>query len=146
MSIAKGKSSHWLSILFEAGSEGNIFEESGENRGAMFSEGGGDDHAIGLEAAHLAWSEVGDDDDFAADELFGLVELGDPGEDLALFVAKIDFKTEELVSLGDALGDDDLGDAEVDLDEVVDGDLGGVGDVGLGGGVGKEAGGVSFCV
>ena len=78
---------------------------------------------MGLEAAHLAGGEVGDDDDVAADELFGGVPLGDAGEDLALFVAEVDLEAEELVGLGDALGDDDLGDAEIDFGEVVDGDL-----------------------
>ncbi len=63
-----------------------------------------------------------------------------------LFVAEVDFEAEELVGLGDALGDDDLGDAELDLGEVVDGDLRGVGDVRLGGGVGEDAGGVRFGV
>jgi len=94
---------------------------------------------VGFQAAHLSGGEVGDDDDLFAEELFGGVPLGDAGEDLALFVAEVDFEAEELVGLGDALGDDDLGDAEVDLDEVVDGDLGGVGDVGLCCGVGEDA-------
>ncbi len=62
------------------------------------------------------------------------------------FVAEVDFEAEELVGLGDALGDDDLGDAEVDLDEIVDGDLRGVGDVGLGCCVGEDAGGRGFGV
>ena len=77
---------------------------------------------MGFEAAHLAGGEVGDDDDAAADELFGGVPLGDAGEDLAAFGAEVDFEAEEFVGLGDALGDEDLGDAEVDLGEVVDGD------------------------
>ena len=56
--------------------------------------------------------------------------------DLVFRTAKlqqIDFKAEQLVGLGDALGHDDLRNAEVDLDEVVDGDLRGVGDAGGGG-------------
>ena len=50
--------------------------------------------------------------------------LGDAGQDLAAgkVGTEIDFEAEELVGLGDALGDDDLGDAEIDLGEVVDGD------------------------
>ncbi len=80
---------------------------------------------MGLEAAHLAGGEVGDDDDAAADELFGGVPLGDAGEDLAFFVAEVDFEAEELVGLGDALGDEDFGYAEIDFDEVVDGDRAG---------------------
>ena len=88
---------------------------------------------MGFEAAHLAGGEVGDDYDLFSDQFFGGVPLGDAGEDLALFVAEVDFEAEELVGLGDALGDEDLGDAEVDLDEVVDGDLCGVGGAGGGG-------------
>ena len=75
-----------------------------------------------LRGARLAMT-----DDAAADEFFGGVPLGYAGEDLAFFVAEVDFEAEELVGLGDALGDDDLGYAEVDFDEVVDGDLWGVG-------------------
>ena len=88
---------------------------------------------MGLEAAHLAGGEVGDDYDVFSEELFGGVPLGDAGEDLAFFVAEIDFEAEELVGFGDALGDDDLGYAEIDFYEVVDGDLWGVGCGGGGG-------------
>ncbi len=84
---------------------------------------------MGIEAAHLAGGEVGDNDDFAADELFGGVPLGDAGEDLAAahtgFRAEVDFEAEELVGFGDALADEDAGDAELDFGEVVDGDLSG---------------------
>src|SRR5260370_37798796 len=90
---------------------------------------------MGLQTAHLAGGEVGDDDDAASDEFFGGVRLGDAGEDLALLVAEVELEAEELVGLGYALGDDDLCDAEIDLDEVVDGDLGGVGG---GGGSGRR--------
>ena len=77
-----------------------------------------------FEAAHLAGREVGDDDDAAADEVLRCVPLGNAGEDLALAeLAEVDFQAEELVGLGDALGDDDLRDPELDLGEVVDGDL-----------------------
>ena len=48
--------------------------------------------------------------------------LRDTGQDLALLVTQVDFEAEELVSLGDALGDLDLGNAELDFGEVVDGD------------------------
>jgi len=91
---------------------------------------------VGFEAAHFAGGEVGDDDDLAADEVFRGVPLGDAGEDLALFVAEVDFEAEELVGFGDALGDEDLGYAELDFYEVVDGDLGaGVGGAGGDGGL-----------
>ena len=88
----------------------------------MVFAGGGEQHAVGFQAAHLAGSEVGDDGDALSDEFFRGVELGDAGEDLAAFGAEVDFEAEELVGLGDALGDDDLRDAEIDLGEVVDGD------------------------
>ena len=81
---------------------------------------GGQQHAVRLEAAHLARSKVGDDHDLAADQLLRLVVLRDAGQDLALLVAEIDFEAQELVGLGNALGDEDLGDAQVDFDEVVD--------------------------
>ena len=78
---------------------------------------------MGLEAAHLAGGEVGDDDDLAADELFGGVPLGYAGEDLAGFVAEVNFEAEEFVCFGDALGYEDFCYAEIDFYEVVDGDL-----------------------
>ena len=108
---------------------------------------GGEEHAVGLEAAHFAGGEVGDDDDAAADEFFRGVALGDAGEDLAgrEVGAEVYFEAEELVGFGDALGDVDLGDAEFDFDEVVDGDLwggfgGAGGDGGLRGYGGEDAG------
>ena len=67
--------------------------------------------------------EIGDDDDFAADEGLRCISLGDSGQDLAGFVAEVDFETQQLVGFGDALGDFDLGDAELDFGEVVDGDF-----------------------
>jgi hypothetical protein len=105
---------------------------------------------VGFEAAHLAGGEVGDDDDASTDELFGGVPLGDAGEDLPLFVAEIDFEAEEFVGFGNAFADEDLSDAELDLGEVVDGDLGrGVGGLsGMLGGrsAGKDAGGMGVGV
>ena len=41
-------------------------------------------------------------------------------------VAEIDFKAQQLVGLGDALGDLDLRNAELDFEEVVDGDFVGI--------------------
>ena len=99
---------------------------------------------MGLKAAHLAGGEVGDDYDVLSQELFGGVPLGDAGEDLALFVAKVDFEAEELVGLGNALGYDDFGYAEIDFDEVVDGDLWGVRCGDGCGCCGEEAGGLGF--
>ena len=97
---------------------------------------------MGLKTAHLAGGEVCDDDDAAAEEVLRGVPLGDAGEDLAFLVAEVDFKAEELVGFGDALADDDLGDAELNFAEVVDGDLGGA--VGWAGGVGVGWGGFAL--
>jgi hypothetical protein len=105
--------------LAEAGAEGYVFGEGGEDGFAVVAVGGGEQHAVGFEAAHLAGGEVGDDDDAAAEEVFGGVPLGDAGEDLAALVAEVDLEAEELVGLGDAFGDDDLGYAQVDFYEVV---------------------------
>ena len=99
-----------------------------------------------LESTHFAWGEVGDDDDAASDEFFGGVPLGDAGEDLAGFVAEVDLEAEKLVGFGDVFGDDDAGDAEIDFDEVVDGDLRGVWEGGGEGGGGEGTGGGGFGV
>lgn len=53
--------------LFEAGAEGDVFGEGGEDGFAAFAVGGGEEHAVGLQASHLAGGEIGDDDDAAAD-------------------------------------------------------------------------------
>src|ERR1700743_1518632 len=76
-----------------------------------------------LEAAHLAGSQIGDHDDFSAEEFFRRIPLRNAGEDLALFITEIDFKAEKLVGLWNALGHDDLRDAKIDLYRVVGGDL-----------------------
>src|SRR5579863_690354 len=83
----------------------------------------GHDHAIGLQSAQFARSEVGDDDHFAADQRFGRVGFGDSGQDLPHFGADVDLKPQELVGLGHALGDLHHADPQLDLREVVDGDL-----------------------
>ena len=99
-----------------------------------------------FEAAHLAGGEVRDDDDIAANEIFGRVPLGDAGEDLTLFIPEVDLEAEEFVGFWDALGDDDLGDAEIDFDEVVNGDLGRVGCGRCGRSVSEGCGGRGFDV
>ena len=67
--------------------------------------------------------EVGDDDHLASDRAIRACRLRRFRRGSGAFVAEIDFKTEELVGLGHALGDLDLRDAELDLGEVVDGDF-----------------------
>ena len=128
--------------LLEAGAYLDVVGvgEGGEGGFAVFAGGGGEEHAVRFEAAHFAGGEVGDDDDLAADEVFGGVPLGDAGEDLAAahsgFGAEVDFEAEEFVGFGDAFGDEDPGDAEFDFGEVVDGDLGG--GLGVCGGAGED--------
>ena len=80
-------------------------------------------HAMGLQPAHLARRKVGNDNNAPANKLFRSVKLRNSRENLPLFISKIDFKAKQLVRLRNALGNNNLGDAEVDLDEVVDGDL-----------------------
>src|SRR5208282_6834517 len=78
--------------LLQPSADGYFFEESSEHRGAV-GQGCSQQHAVRFEAAHLARSQIGDDDDFAPDQLFRLVVLRDASENLALFIAKVDFKT-----------------------------------------------------
>ena len=76
-------------------------------------------------ASVMAGGEVGDDDDGAADHVLGLDVFADAGADLAGRArAVVDLELQELVGLGVELGGEDLGDAEVELGEVLDGDLG----------------------
>ena len=118
-----------LTYLSNPATKGNLVGEGGEDglAGVILTRRG-EQHAVGFKAAHLAGCEVGDDRDAEADELFGGVPLGDAGEDLAArwseVEAEIDFEAEEFVRLGDALGNDNLRDTEIDFDEVVDGDEG----------------------
>ena len=48
---------------------------------------GGEYHAVGFLAHHLAWLEVGNEQDTLAYELLGLVPLGNAGEDGAVLAA-----------------------------------------------------------
>ena len=68
--------------------------------------------------------QIGGDDDFAADQLFGIVGCRDSGYDGAGFgFAGIDLEVKQLVRAFDALGREDAGDAQIDFDEVFDVDL-----------------------
>ncbi len=112
--------------LLDLRAERHVFEEAGEHSLAAL-DGAGEQHAVRLQPAQLAWCEIGDDDHLAADERFGLVGFGDAGEDLARLRAEVDFEAQQLVCLGHALGNLYLGDAQLDLGEVIDGDLAGGG-------------------
>ena len=75
--------------------------------------------------AHLARGEVGDHDRHAAFELLGLVGACNAGEDVAgAAFAQIEREAQKLRGAFDGLALDDLGDAQVDLREVVDRALG----------------------
>src|SRR5580698_3166365 len=108
--------------LFQAGADFDVFGEAGEDGAAFGADAGGDDHAVGFDAAEFARGEVGDDDDFAVDQFFWLVELRDAGADLADFGADVDGELEQFVGADDALGGFDLADAHLDFDEIVDTD------------------------
>ena len=101
-----------MKVLLESRAEGDVFAEGGEDGLATFAVRSGEQHAVGFEPAHLAGREVRDHDDAAADEVFGRVPLCYARQDLAFAVgAEVDFEAQQLVGLGDALGDEDLRDA-----------------------------------
>ena len=83
-----------------------------------------EDHAFADDAAELAGREVGDEADAGADEVFGLVVLGDAGDDGASARAVVDAELEKLVGLGDLAALEDLADADVEFLEVVESALG----------------------
>mmetsp|Transcript_31905 Transcript_31905/g.74920 ORF Transcript_31905/g.74920 Transcript_31905/m.74920 type:complete len:389 (-) Transcript_31905:1741-2907(-) len=86
---------------------------------------GGQHHALAEAELHLARREVGDHDGQLAFEVGGLVGGLDAAEDIAgLALADVKRQAQQLVGAFDVLGLDDLGDAQVDLSEVVDLDLG----------------------
>lgn len=99
----------------------NLFEESRQDRRAV-RQGCGQQHAVRFEAPHLARSKIGDDHNLAPNQLFRLIMLRDAGQNLALFVAEIDFKAQQFVGLRNPLGDENLRHAEIDLGEVVNAD------------------------
>src|SRR5713101_849812 len=110
--------------LLQAGADFDVFVgEAGEDGAAFGADRGGYDHAVGLDAAKLAGREVHDDGDFAADQFFRLVELGDAGANLANLGADIDGELQQFVRADDAFGGLDLPDAHLDLGEVLDADF-----------------------
>ena len=59
-------------------------------------------HAVGLDAAHLSWREVRDDHNFAADEIFRRISERDSRQHLADFVANVHGQLKQLVGALDA--------------------------------------------
>src|SRR5579863_10271121 len=90
LSIADSKRARCIVPLLKTGADFYVFGEAGQDRATFRADGGGDDHAVGFDAAKFARSEIGDDGDFPADERFRLVILGDAGADLADFGADVD--------------------------------------------------------
>jgi len=90
--------------------------------GAAAAIRGGQYHAFGQAEFHLAWSEVGDHDGQAADELAGVVGGFNAGKDVAwFFFADVECQAYQLVRTLDMLSIGDTGDAQVDFHEIVDG-------------------------
>ena len=78
-------------------------------------------HAFAHPKTHLAGGEVGDHDDEFPDDVFGLIESTDAGEDLtdAAF-ADIEHQPQEFVASFDGRAFDDFGNSEVGLHEIID--------------------------
>ena len=83
---------------------------------------GGQYHTFGQAKFHFAWSEVGDHDGQAANELVGVLGGFDAGKDVArFFFADVECQAYQFVRAFDMLGVRDARDAQVDFHEIVDG-------------------------
>src|SRR5690606_20937321 len=89
-----------------------------------FSAGSGrDDHTFTDSEFHGPGGEVGDNNDELADQVGGVVCGFDSGKDSpGVSSAETEGELDEFACLGDFGGGDDAGDAEVDLEKVVDAD------------------------
>ena len=77
---------------------------------------GGDEHAAGVLAHHLAVGQVEDGNDGLADELIRLIELVDAGEYLARSAgAVIELELQKLLALFHGLTGEDLAHAHIAL-------------------------------
>ena len=109
--------------LFQSRADFYVFEETGQDRAAFRADGGGDDHAVGFDAAEFAGREIGDYGDFATDKGFGFVKLRDACADLADFGADVYGELQEFVGAYDAFGGFDLTYAHFDFGEIFDADF-----------------------
>src|SRR6185369_156948 len=109
-------------MLLQPRSYGYIFEETGQDRGTV-GQRCRDYHAVRLDAAQFSGVQICYHHYFAAYEILRLIGEGQPGDDLAYFVADIDLQLQQLVSAGDALGSLHLSDAHLDFGKVLDADL-----------------------
>src|SRR5258708_5508512 len=109
---------------FQSRADFDVFVgEAGEDGSAFGAYRGGDDHAVGFDAAEFAGRKINDHGDFAADQLVGLIVLGDASANLANLGANVDCELQQLVRADDALGGLDLADAHLDFSEVLNADL-----------------------
>src|ERR1700722_7213496 len=97
--------------LFEPGAYFDIFQKAGQAGFSLCPDRSRYDHSIGLQAAQLSRLQIGDDDYLASDEFFGLVGLGDTGNNLPHFVADIYFKAQKPIGALDPLSYLHLSDA-----------------------------------
>src|SRR5690625_3256358 len=82
------------------------------------------DHPLRLNAAQLHRLQVGDDDDLLAYQVLRLVMLLDARDDLALLGAYLQLQDQQAVGLRVLFGVDHRRHAQLELGEIVDGDLG----------------------
>src|SRR6516162_10844064 len=111
------------SDLFQPGSHFDVFVEAGQDRAAFRADRRGDDHAVRLDAAQFAGSQIRNHGNLAADELLRLVVLRYASADLANFGANVHGELQEFVRADDALGRLDMAHAHFDFREIVDPDL-----------------------
>src|SRR5476649_2177185 len=107
----------------EARSGRDVLVKPGQYGLAVFDRCG-HNHSVRFDAFHLARVQIGDDDNFAVQELLGSIGFGDAGHDGAgLGFADVDFHVHQFGGAFDALGGEDQTYAQIHFEEVVDGDL-----------------------
>lgn len=109
--------------LFQPRANRHVFEETCEDGLALGPNGGGDDHAVGFNAAQFSRREVHNDYYFASDKLFGFVRGGDAGDDLAYFCADIYGELQNFVRALNAFSGFHFADAQFNFQEILDGNL-----------------------
>src|SRR5882724_509450 len=115
------RKARYIVPLLQSGTDFDVFVgETGEDGAAFGADGGGDDHAVGFDAAEFARREIHDDRDFAADQFLGFVELRDAGANLADLGANVHGEFQQFISAYDTLGGLDLPDAHFDFGKILD--------------------------
>src|SRR5690625_2980448 len=109
--------------LADLAAGGEVTVEGGEAQVAL-AVLRGKDHPLRLDAAQLHRLQVGDDDDLLALQVFRLVMLLDARDDLALLGAYLQLQDQQAVGLRVLFGVDHRRHAQLELREIVDGDLG----------------------